>query len=88
MIASELEGTVEAVKHDDGGPILIPGSRSVVHALLNAGLVDQLNLQVFPLILGSGMRLYPESAKPMTLELSSSRALDSGVVLQSYRVPR
>jgi dihydrofolate reductase len=88
VIASDLEGTVEAVKHDDGGPILIPGSRSVVQALLNAGLVDQLNLQVFPLILGSGMRLYPESAEPITLELSSSRALDSGVVLQSYRVRR
>jgi len=86
VIGSDLEGAIQTVKREDGGPILIPGSRSVVDALLKAGLVDQLNLQVFPLILGSGMRLYPESSEPTKLELSSSRALDSGVVLQSYRV--
>jgi dihydrofolate reductase len=84
VVDSDLEGTVRALKHQDGGPILVPGSRSVVHALLDAGLVDQLNLQVFPLILGSGMRAYPEMPEPIKLELTSSRALTSGVTLQTY----
>ena len=71
---------------EDGGTIMIAGSRSVVHALLAAGLVDQINLQVFPLMLGSGIRVYPERDEPTRLELVSSRAVENGVVLQTYRV--
>lgn len=85
VIESDLEGAVSAGKEEDGGPILVAGSHSVVEQLLAAGLVDQLNLQVFPVILGSGMRVFPETEDKLGLELVSSRALDSGVVLQSYR---
>ncbi len=85
VIATDLEGAIRSVKDEDGGPILVAGSRSIVQQLLAAGLVDQLNLQVFPLILGSGERVYPDSDETVPLELASSEALDSGVVLQSYR---
>ncbi len=88
VVASDLEGAVAELKREDGGPILIAGSRSVAHQLLAAGLVDQINLQVFPVILGSGARFYPETAEMQRLELASARALGSGVVLQSYRVLR
>ena len=74
-----------ALKEDDGGPILVAGSRTLAQTLLAAGLVDQLNLQVFPLILGSGARLYPESPDKLALELVSSREVPNGVLLQSYR---
>lgn len=86
VVGSDLEDAVRAVKEENGGPILVAGSRSVVHALLDARLVDQINLQVFPLVLGSGIRVWPATAEPVRLELISSRALDGGVVLQSYRV--
>ncbi len=86
IVASDLAGAIRSVKEEDGGPIVIAGSRSVVHAMLAAGLVDQVNLQVFPLMLGSGMRLYPETPEPIRLELVSSRATATGVVLESYRV--
>jgi dihydrofolate reductase len=86
VVASDLEGAVGALKQQDGDPILVAGSRSVVHALLDAGLVDQINLQVFPLLLGSGMSVFPRRTEPMPLELISSRALQSGVTLESYRV--
>jgi dihydrofolate reductase len=86
VVDADLEGTIGALKQEDGGPILVAGSRSVVHTLLSAGLVDELNLQVFPLIRGSGIRMYPETAEPIRLELASSRAIDNGVVLQTYRV--
>jgi dihydrofolate reductase len=86
VIDGDLEDAIRAVKDEDGGPILVAGSRSVVHALLDVGLVDEVNLQVFPLMLGSGMRVYPERAEPIKLELISSGALDSGVVVESYRV--
>jgi dihydrofolate reductase len=86
VVAASLEDAVHARKQEDGGPILVAGSRSVVHALLDARLVDQINLQVFPVVLGSGKRVYPDRPEPIRLGLESSRALESGVVLQSYRV--
>lgn len=86
VVDADLEGAVRAIRDEDGGPIVVAGSRSVAHALLDAGLVDRINLQVFPLVLGSGMRVWAERDEPTRLELASSRALESGVVLQSYRV--
>ncbi len=86
VVSSDLEGAIGALKEEDGGPILVAGSRSVVHALLRAGLVDEINLQVFPLVLGSGNRVYPETSEPLELELVSSRPIENGVVLQTYRV--
>jgi dihydrofolate reductase len=75
---------VKELKAGDGGPILVAGSRTLAQALLAAGLVDQLNLQVFPFVLGSGARLFPDSPDLLELTLSSSRAIAGGVVLQSY----
>jgi dihydrofolate reductase len=86
VIASDMPGAVAALKDGDGGPVLVAGSRSLVHGLLEAGLVDELNLQVFPVVLGSGARLYPETAEPLALELLSSEPLPNGVLVQSYRV--
>ncbi|MCW2957531.1 MAG: hypothetical protein JWP18_334 [Solirubrobacterales bacterium] len=80
-----LENAVGALKQSGGGPILVAGSRSIVQPLLAAGLVDELHLQVFPLLLGSGMRLYPETPQKTPLRLVESRALENGVVLQTYR---
>jgi dihydrofolate reductase len=88
VVGSGLERAVEALKQQDGDPLLVAGSRSVVHTLLDAGLVDEINLQVFPLILASGMSLYPQRLEPIKLELISSRPLQSGVTLQSYTVLR
>ncbi len=86
VVARDVPSAVAALKREEGeGPILIAGSRTLAQSLLAAGLVDQLNLQVFPLLLGSGLRLYPESPEKTTLELLSSTALPNGVLLQSYR---
>ena len=84
LLDTPVTDAVAELKRNIDGTILLPGSRTLVHTLLAAGLVEQLNLQVFPLILGSGARLYPESADLTPLRLTSSRALPSGVLLQSY----
>lgn len=78
---------VTALKAEEGGPILVAGSRTLVHTLLGAGLVDQLNLQVMPVVLGSGARIYPETESTISLRLDASTALENGVLLQSYRLP-
>jgi dihydrofolate reductase len=88
VIASDVPAAVAGLKRQEGGPMIVAGSRTLVHGLLEAGLVDQLNLQVFPVVLGSGARLYPETAEPVRLELVSSEPMPNGVVVQSYRVSR
>ena len=88
VIAADVEAAVAELRAGDGGPILVAGSRTLAQSLLAAGLVDEINLQVFPLLLGSGDRLYPESPDTRTLRLLSSQALDTGVVLASYAVAR
>jgi len=81
-----LADRVRAVKDGADGPVLVAaGSRTLAHFLLTRGLVDQLNLQVFPVILGSGFRVFPDTTDTIGLTLASSCALDGGVVLQSYR---
>jgi dihydrofolate reductase len=57
----------------------------LVQGLIEHDLVDELRLMVFPIILGSGKRLYSESAKTAKLELTSSKALASGILLLTYR---
>ena len=84
VIAADVERAVAELKASDGGPILVAGSRTLAQSLLAAELVDELNLQVFPLLLGSGARLYPETTDMHRLRLVSSRVLDSGVMLLTY----
>lgn len=86
VIASDVTGAVAELRRGDGAPILVAGSRTLVHGLLEAGLVDELNLQLFPLVLGSGARLYPETTEPLTLELASSEPMPNGVLVQTYRL--
>lgn len=79
-----VTAAVADLKRGDGGPILVAGSRALVHTLLDAGLVDELHLQVFPLVLGSGARLYPEKPTTTPLTLTSSTSLSTGVLLLTY----
>jgi dihydrofolate reductase len=49
------------------------------------GLVDEFRLMIFPVVLGSGARLFPETPEKTPLELSDTQTFESGVVVQSYR---
>jgi dihydrofolate reductase len=80
-----LADRIREVKDAADGPVLVAGSHTLAHFLLTNHLVDQLNLQVFPVILGSGKRIFPDTPDTIPLTLASSQALENGVVLQSYR---
>jgi dihydrofolate reductase len=75
---------VRKLKDSDGGPVLVAGSCQLVHALHNAGLVDEYRLMVFPVVLGSGKRVFPETEDKTPLELVELQNL-GGVQLQVYR---
>lgn len=87
ILSGDMVESVTRLKREVDGPILVAGSLSLVQGMLAAGLVDQLNLMVFPVILGSGQRLYPDDAEQMArFSLHSSQQVsDDGVMTFVYR---
>ena len=78
---------VAALKQTDGGEIHVHGSPTLAQGLAAAGLVDRYHLLVFPLLLGSGKRLFAEGDKT-TLALTEHAAYSNGITLQVYDVVR
>lgn len=71
---------------NDGGPILVAGSRTLVQELLKNDLVDVLRLMIFPVVLGSGDRLFPDDDPEMrSLELAETNTTPSGVQVNVFR---
>jgi dihydrofolate reductase len=84
VIQGDVADAVAALKQKDGGPILVAGSRTLVHTLMRDGLVDEYRLMVFPVVLGSGARWFPEAPDKTVLKLADTRAFASGVVVLTY----
>ncbi|GAA1912447.1 dihydrofolate reductase family protein [Nocardioides hwasunensis] len=78
---------VAALKETEGGEIHVHGSADLAQGLASAGLVDRYTLLVFPLLLGTGKRLFGESDKTR-LRLVEHAAYDNGITLQRYDVVR
>src|SRR6478735_9448729 len=70
-----LVDAVGALKAGDGGPILVHGSATLVHALLLEGLVDELRLMVFPVSIGDGLRVFPTERTKLSWTLASHEVL-------------
>jgi dihydrofolate reductase len=86
-----LEGDVAAevgkLREQPGRDILVAGSRELVQSLAQHDLVDEYRLLVYPIVLGSGKRLFGDGTH-VPLKLRETRPLDSGVVLLSYEPER
>ncbi len=78
---------VAALKEEDGGPISVHGSATLAQGLASAGLVDRYHLLVFPVILGSGKRLFGDGPT-QRLTVEESAVHGNGVVKLVYRVVR
>ena len=77
---------VTQLKEQPGLDIVTTGSISLVHSLIAENLVDEYRLFVYPTVLGTGARLFPDATSVPDLELVDSRTFRSGVVLLAYRV--
>jgi dihydrofolate reductase len=75
---------IRGLKESVDGSLYVSGSATLVRALLTDGLVDELHLFVYPLALGSGMRLFEEGSAPIKLRLGEAETYESGVVHLSY----
>jgi dihydrofolate reductase len=84
-LEGDVTGAVARLKQGDGPDLLTQGSATLVHSLLAAGLVDELFLLVFPVVLGKGKRWFGEGSKPGEWTMVDSLTSTTGVVISRYR---
>ncbi len=82
--ADVMEG-IRGVKSKDGPDLILWGSSTLTSVLLEQGLVDEVLLLVYPVLLGLGKRFFSDSADPRELALVGTKAMSSGVLINSYR---
>lgn len=87
LISSNVVEEVRTLKNQSGKNILMDGSSVLIHTLVENDLVDEFSLHVYPIVLGSGKRLFPEG-KRINLKLIESQALPTGVVFQRFEVAK
>lgn len=83
-LEGDVADAIRALKREDGEHLLTQGSGELVRQLLAAGLVDELRLMVFPVLLGPGKRLFGNDAQASAFKLVQSTATPSGVVISRY----
>jgi dihydrofolate reductase len=84
VLGDDWPEEVARLRKELDGEILIYGSRRLSQALIEMGLVDELRLLVYPLVLGAGDRLFGETQDKIPLRLVESRPLGGGVVSMMY----
>jgi dihydrofolate reductase len=85
VLDGDVPTVIRELKERDGRELQVHGSGQLVRSLLAEDLVDKLNLLTFPVIVGDGKRLFPESGLATGLTLESSRTTRSGVTISVYR---
>jgi dihydrofolate reductase len=84
LIEGDVPAEVAKLKEASAGPILVAGSCTLVHTLIEADLVDELRLMVFPVIVGGGKRPFPEDGGKKAFKLDGSQTFGSGVAVNTY----
>jgi dihydrofolate reductase len=82
--SGDATAQVRKLKDEFDGEIQVPGSHRLVQELIAADLVDQINLMVFPVILGTGKRAFEETPDRRTFVLRESKAVGEGVLVLVY----
>jgi len=84
LLSGEVVDEITNLKQVQDGDIVVHGSAQLVQTLIENDLVDELRLMVFPVVLGSGKRLFGETSDKKRLQLSSSTVVGDGVAIQVY----
>ena len=85
VINGDVEAAIRELKAQPGRELQVHGSGELLRWLLERDLVDELNLRIYPVIVGDGLRLFPERGQTHNLELVESRSTSTGVMFQTYR---
>ena len=85
LIEGDAADGITALKKGDGPDLQVHGSGNLIQTLLRHNLVDQYNLWVFPLVIGSGKRLFSDGTIPSGLKLVESTVSTTGVMIGTYQ---
>jgi dihydrofolate reductase len=88
VLKGDLADEVEKLRRKHDGDVVVHGSARLAQALLEHGLVDERRLMVFPVVLGSGKRLFGETTDKQRLRLTSSQTVGDGVAILVYEPAR
>jgi dihydrofolate reductase len=84
-VGPDLAAAVRRLKSQDGPPLILWGSSTLTTPLLEQGLVDELLLVTYPVLLGTGKRLFAPGTPARAFELLSTQAFPSGIILNAYK---
>ncbi len=85
VLKGDLADEVAKIKQAHEGDIVVHGSASLAQALLERDLVDELRLMVFPVVLGTGRRLFGDTSDKKSLQLVDAKTVGDGVAILTYR---
>ena len=88
VLRGDVVGEIAQLKRTVAGEIIVYGSRQLIRTLLEHDLVDEVRLTVFPVVLGSGERLFGESVDATSLRLTGVSAVGDGLARLTYAVDR
>jgi len=85
VLTGDIAGAIRDLKAQQEGDMLVPGSGVLLRWLLANDLVDQFDLVIYPVVIGQGTRLFPDSGPDSALDLVSARTTSAGIAIQTYR---
>jgi dihydrofolate reductase len=85
-VGSDIVEGVRRIKTQEGPDLVLLGSSTLTSTMLEHGLVDEVVLAVYPVLLGTGKRFFAEGTSARSFELQSTNAFPSGIILSTYRV--
>lgn len=88
IISKNVVEEIKKLKEHPGQNILVAGSGRLVNTLMQHHLVDEFRCMVYPVVLGSGKRLFPEGSEKYTFKLMETKAFKTGVIVLHYQPDR
>jgi dihydrofolate reductase len=86
LVREDAGEFVRQLKEQPGKGICVMGGGELAQSLLAAGVIDEVGMNVHPVLLGSGVPLFRDAGRRISLQLAESRVIDGGCVLSTYRV--
>jgi dihydrofolate reductase len=86
VVPGDLAPAIGKLKAKPGGELQVHGSGALTRWLLDNDLVDEMNLLIFPVVVGQGTRLFPDNGPDIALDLIESRVFPAGITIQVYRL--
>jgi dihydrofolate reductase len=85
VLSGDVAAAIGELKAKPGGELQVHGSGALIRWLLDNQLVDEITLLVYPVVIGQGTRLFPDTGPDTALDLVESRSTPKGLTIQVYR---